>query len=371
MNAQATAMVLVGFKTPLEERRYPIPEPAAGEVLVRLTASGLCFSDVHMWQGEDPRTPLPIILGHEGVGEVAEVGGEVTDVTGKVLRVGDPLFWDRGVVCGRCHYCTVLREPYLCPNRFVYGIHRSCEHPPHLLGSYADYLLLDARTRTFSLVGCDVDPAVLVAAGCSGATAAHCLEVAAPSLGDVVVVQGPGPLGLFLAAMGARAGARDVIVIGGTDARLKLALSLGATCTLNRRATTPEERRTSILELTDGRGADIVYEAVGAAVAVTEGLTLVRHGGAYVSAGFGQPGGSLPLDPFRDVVRKNVRFLGVWVSDTRHARQALDLILSEPDTFAPIISHRFPLSDATQALEAMHRKEALKAVLLPAGEGSR
>ena len=363
-SSQARAMVLVRFEAPLEERTYPVPRPGPGEVLVRLTASGVCGSDVHMWLGEDPRTPLPIILGHEGVGEVAETGGEVTDLHGTLLRPGDPIFWDRGVVCGRCHYCVVLREPYLCPHRFVYGIHRSAQEPPHLVGCYAEYLLLDARTRTFSLRGHDVDPAVLVAAGCSGATAAHALEMAPPSLGDVVVVQGPGPLGLFLAAMARRAGAREVLLVGGTESRLQLGLQLGATRVLNRKATTPEERRRAVLELTDGRGADIVYEAVGLASVVAEGLGLVRPGGRYVSAGFGQPGGTMPLDPFRDVVRKNVHLMGVWVSDTRHAEQALRLILAEPDTFSPLVTHRFALGEANRALEAMHRKEALKAVLV-------
>ncbi len=367
MSSDARAMVLVRFEAPLEERRYPIPEPGPGEVLVRLTASGVCGSDVHMWLGEDPRTPLPIILGHEGVGEVAETGGEVTDVHGTPLRPGDPVFWDRGVVCGRCHYCTVLRQPYLCPQRFVYGIHRSAQEAPHLVGCYAEYLLLDARTKTFSLAGCQVDPAVLVAAGCSGATAAHSLELAPPAPGDVVVVQGPGPLGLFLVAMARRAGAGEVVVIGGTEARLELAKQLGASHTLNRKTSSVQDRRAAVHELTDGRGADVVYEAVGLAPVVAEGLGLVRQGGAYVSAGFGQPGGTLELDPFRDLVRKNVRFLGVWVSDTRHAYQALRLILAEPATFAPIISHRFPLGEATRALRAMHRKEALKAVLLPDG----
>jgi threonine dehydrogenase-like Zn-dependent dehydrogenase len=259
----------------------------------------------------------------------------------------------------------VLREPYLCGERYVYGIHRSCADPPHLLGCYSEYLLLDARTKTFSLEGCDVDPSVLVAAGCSGATAAHCLEMAAPALGDVVVVQGPGPLGLFLVAMARRSGAREVVIIGGTQSRLDLARDLGATQVLNRQSTSVNDRRDAVLGLTGGRGADLVYEAVGKAGVVDEGLALVRHGGAYVSAGFGQPGGSLELDPFRDVVRKNVQFLGVWVSDTRHVWQALQLILSEPDTFAPLISHRYPLAQATEALQAMHQKEALKAVLLP------
>jgi len=362
---QARAMVLTRFEAPLEERTYPIPEPRPGEVLVKLTASGVCGSDVHMWLGEDPRTPLPIILGHEGVGEVARTGGEVTDVHGKPLRPGEPIFWDRGVVCGRCHYCAVLRQPYLCGQRFVYGIHRSCSDPPHLLGCYSEYLLLDSRTKTFSLAGHDVDPSVLVAAGCSGATAAHCLEVASPGPGDVVVVQGPGPLGLFLVAMARRAGAGEVVIVGGTESRLELARSLGATHILNRKSTSANDRRDAVSGLTGGRGADIVYEAVGKAPVVSEGLALVRPGGAYVSAGFGQPGGTMALDPFRHVVRKNVRFLGVWVSDTRHAYQALRLILSEPETFAPLISHRFPLGEAHEALQAMHRKDALKAVLLP------
>lgn len=365
MSTQAKAMVLVRFEAPLEERTYPIPRPGPGEVLVRLTASGVCGSDVHMWLGEDPRTPLPIILGHEGVGEVAETGGEVTDIYGEPLRPGDPIFWDRGVVCGRCHYCAVLRQPYLCPQRFVYGIHRSAQEPPHLVGCYAEYLLLDARTKIFSLRGHEVDPAVLVAAGCSGATAAHALEMAPPRSGDVVVVQGPGPLGLFLVAMARRAGAREVVLIGGTESRLQLGLQLGATRTLNRKTTSRQERRQAVLDLTDGRGADIVYEAVGAAPVVAEGLALVRPGGRYVSAGFGQPGGTMSLDPFRDLVRKNVHLMGVWVSDTGHAEQALRLILAEPDTFAPIVTHRFPLSEANRALEVMHRREALKAVLLP------
>lgn len=367
MTAEAKAMVLVRFEAPLEERSYPIPKLAPGELLVKLTASGVCGSDVHMWLGQDPRTPLPIILGHEGVGEVAEMGSGVTDIYGAPVRAGDPVFWDRGVACGRCHYCAVLRAPYLCPHRFVYGIHRPANQPPHLVGCYAEYLVLDAQTKVFSLVGHGVDPAVLVAAGCSGATAAHALEMAPPRLGDVVVVQGPGPLGLFLAAMARRAGAREVVMIGGTAARLALARSLGATRVLDRNSTTASERRQAVLDLTAGRGADIVYEAVGTASVVAEGLGLVRPGGAYVSAGFGQPGGTFPLDPFRDIVRKNVRMLGVWVSDTSHAEQALRLILAEPESFAPIVSHRFPLAQATQALMAMHRKEALKAVLVPGG----
>lgn len=365
MSTSAKAMVLVRFETPLEERSYPIPRLGPGEILVRLTASGVCGSDVHMWLGRDPRTPLPIILGHEGVGEVVETAGEVTDIYGVALRPGDPVFWDRGVVCGRCHYSAVLRQPSLCPHRFVYGIHRPANQAPHLVGCYAEYLVLDARTKVFSLVGHQVDPAVLVAAGCSGATAAHALELAPPRLGDVVVVQGPGPLGLFLTAMARRAGAREVVMVGGTAARLALARSLGATQVLDRNSTSVTDRRQVVLDLTGGRGADIVYEAVGTASVVAEGLGLVRPGGAYVSAGFGQPGGTFPLDPFRDIVRKNVRFLGVWVSDTAHAEQALGLILAEPKTFAPIVSHRFPLAQATQALVAMHRKEALKAVLVP------
>lgn len=363
MNDVAHAMVLTEFKKPLEWREFPMPAVGPGQALVRIRAAGVCGSDVHMWSGEDPRTPKPIILGHEGAGEIVKMGGPKRTPDGQELRVGDRILWNRGVVCGKCYWCVTKEDPSLCPNRWVYGIHHPCTTPPHLNGCYAEYVLLDPRTDIFRL-DCD-DLSVYVPASCSGATAAHAVELCPAQKGDTVVVQGPGPLGLFLIAFAAEAGARRIVVIGGTADRLELCKSLGATDSLNRRETSPEERCAFVKDLTDGRGADVVYEAVGTSGAVEEGIGLVRNGGAYVLTGFGQPGGAVTLDCFSHVVRKNVRLQGVWVSHTKHTKQAIDLVAKRLDRFKPVITHRFSLREANSAIKAMQEKSALKIVLEP------
>ena len=359
-------MVLEEFKKPLVEREFPLPQPRAGEALVRMLAAGVCGSDVHMWQGQDPRTPRPIILGHEGVGEIAALGGELRSVDGQPLRVGQKIIWNRGVVCGRCYFCAVKHQPELCPNRKVYGIHSSCEKPPHLNGCYADHILLTPGTDIFLLPEELSDrPEIAVSASCSGATAAHAFELTPAVAGDSVLVQGPGPLGLYLVAFAAAARARHIFVVGGTPERLALCKEFGATHLLNRNATTPDDRRNAIIKVTSGRGVDVAYEAVGAANVVAEGLRLVRTGGAYALAGFGQPGGALSLDLYTDIVRKNLRLQGVWVSHTRHTHAALALVLRRPDAFAKMVTHKYPLRRATEALEAAKRREGMKLALVP------
>jgi threonine dehydrogenase-like Zn-dependent dehydrogenase len=184
-----------------------------------------------------------------------------------------------------------------------------------------------------------------------------------PRNGDVVVVQGVGPLGIFAVALAKASGASKVIVIGGTELRLEICKEMGADVLLNRNATSEEERRQKIMDLTYGRGADFVVEAVGYSEAVAEGLNLVRRGGTYLSAGFGQPMGEITFDPFRHLDFKNLKIQGVWVSDTTHVYQAMHMILQNPASFGKIITHRYPLARADEALERMHKKQAVKAVL--------
>jgi D-arabinose 1-dehydrogenase-like Zn-dependent alcohol dehydrogenase len=155
---KATAAVLRAFNAPLEVETFDVPLLEPGQVLVAIEAAGLCGSDVHMWRGHDPRTPLPIILGHEGVGRVVDVSGERRDVDGGRIVVGRRILWERGVTCGECYYCAVLGEPSLCSHRWAYGIHRPCTAPPYLNGGYATHIILDARTPIFS-VGDGEDPA--------------------------------------------------------------------------------------------------------------------------------------------------------------------------------------------------------------------
>ena len=358
------AMVLEAFNQPLVMREFEIPSLQEGEVLIKLEAAGVCGSDVHMLRGEDPRTPLPIILGHEGVGRILEVKGEKRTVEGELLKSGDLILWNRGVSCHRCFHCAVLNEPALCKNRKVYGINRSSKVAPYVNGCYSQEMLLTADTDIFKVTA-EVDPAILVSASCSGATVAHAFDLHRPDFGDTVLIQGPGPLGVYAVAFAKQLGAQEIIVIGGSENRLQTCREFGATLTLNRRELSLEDRKQAIMDKTRGRGVDFVIEAVGDPSAVHEGIKLVRSGGAYVSIGFSQPPGNCQIDFFQEVVSKNLKIQGVWVSGTRHTWQAMKLVLERPELFARMITHRFSLEQANEALAAMAQRDALKAVLAP------
>lgn len=359
----AHAHVLTRFGEPLRDRRYPLPSPGPGEILLGLEVSGVCGSDVHQCQGLDPRVPLPLIPGHEGVGRILAMGGTIQDVQGFRLSEGDRITFNRGVSCMSCRTCVVQRQPALCPHRWVYGITRSCAEPPHLVGCYASHVLLAAGVQTLCLDD-TLSPVVAVTAGCSGATAAHCFEEARPGFGSRVVIQGPGPIGAYCAAFAKASGAEVIVVVGGTASRLGLCVELGATHVINRRETTAAERLDEILELTGGEGADVVYEAAGDQAAISEGLKWVRTGGAYVSCGVAEPRGGLEIDFFHDIARRNARLQGIWVSDMRHLVEAVRLVEGRPEAFEGLVDGRFAFEDANEALRAVAAREVRKAVLI-------
>ena len=360
------AAVLEKFNEPLVVKNFPIPRLKEGEVLVKIEAAGVCGSDVHMWEGRDPRIRLPMIPGHEGAGEIVEMKGEKRDIHGVLLRAGDKVLWNRSVTCGHCYFCKVKREPSLCPNRWVYGIHTACLEPPYLTGNYAEYLLLVAETDFFK-IEIDQDLQTLVPASCSGATAAHAFDLSKMESGDSVVVQGIGPLGIFAIAFAKSFGASQIIAIGGTEERLNMCKTFGATHLLKRHRLSLEERKNAVMEATHGRGVDVAFEMAGEPEALKECISLVRNGGACVSAGFGEPHGTIELDCFHDLNRKNLRLQGIWTSDVRHTQMAIELILARPQDFKKLITHTFPLAQANEAIHAMKTKEAVKAVLLPHG----
>ena len=356
MASMAKAAVIEKFGQPLSLRELPLPEPGPGEALVRVLAAGVCGSDVHISNGEDIRVRAPLIPGHEGIGELVASGGRLRDLDGRELRPGDRLAWERGLSCGVCHFCVVLRDPALCQNRRTYGIHIPLDEPPHLNGCYSTHILLRKGAKLIGLgTWPDLDPAVLVPACCSGATTAHAFDLQRPEAGDTAVIQGPGPLGIFAVDLARRSGARNIVVIGRESPRTEICRRLGATRILDRSATSPGDRLAAIRDLTGGRGADWVYECAGANAAVSEALTLARRGGAVLSAGIAVPTGEVAVDWFRTVNLMNLRVQGVWLSDTRHLRQALGLVIDNPSAYAGLITHRFPLEKANEALAAVAR----------------
>ncbi|MFP3902661.1 MAG: zinc-binding dehydrogenase [Armatimonadota bacterium] len=359
----ALAMVCEKFTEPLVPTEYPIPEPEQGALIVELTASGICGSDLDIVGGDDPRIPLPLIPGHEGVGRILQIGGEKTDMFGEPLEPGDKIVWHRGITCGRCYYCAVRRDPSLCPNRQVYGISLSSAGAPHFNGCYAEILYVRPESEIIKLPE-SADDGVMVSATCSGATAAHAIELSDIAIGDTVLVIGPGPLGIYSAAFAMEQGASQVIMFGtkrGIE-RMKIAESFGC-MTVNIHEVPQDDRKEMIMDLTHGFGADVVIDAAGNRHSVPEAIDLTSRGGTCAIPGVAIPQGETPVQMYEDVAVKNLRLQGVWVSDARHMYQAVQMALSEKYPLAEMVTHRFPLREANEALEALENREGIKIIL--------
>jgi len=363
---QATAAVLEAFNQPLALRDFEVQPLAAGETLLKIRAAGVCGSDVHMWRGHDPRTPLPLILGHEGIGEIAELPDDRRDLLGQPLEPGDLVAWERGIMCGRCYYCVIKKQPALCLTRRTYGISVGCAEPPHLRGCYAQYLHLMPGAHLIKLEP-QADADLLVAATCAGATAAHAVQLSRVQPGDTVLIVGPGPVGVFCLAMALEAGASAVYVMGTpADAgRLELCREFGAAGVISTGDLTPDQRRQFLLDHTHGLGVNAALDCSGAPAALVECLEYMAAYGTYCLSGIATPVGEVAIPVFERLARKNVSLQGVWVSDTAHLLQALQLAQSGRYPFERLVTHRLPLSEATEALQVMERREAIKIVLHP------
>ncbi|MGD9519690.1 MAG: zinc-binding dehydrogenase [Armatimonadota bacterium] len=361
---QALSMVLEEFGKALQPRHVSLPEPEPGAVLVRMAAAGVCGSDLDIAGGKDPRIRLPLVLGHEGVGRVEAIGGPRADIFGRPLAMGDLVIWNRGLSCMHCHVCLVRRQPALCSNRRVYGITIGADEPPRLNGCYGTHLYLRPETDIIKLPP-DVDPAVVVPATCSGATAAHAVEQADIQIGQVVLILGPGPLGLFAAALAWERGARAVLIEGTRRGARRLALAESFGCrAINIHETSAEERAALVAEETFGHGADVVIDAAGTVESFAEAMALVTRGGRIVLPGVATPLGTVPVKLYEDLSSRNISLNGTWVSDTAHLWHAVCTVLSGRYPLAEMITHRFPVEQANEALAALAGRQATKAVLV-------
>jgi threonine dehydrogenase-like Zn-dependent dehydrogenase len=365
----AKACVLESFKSPLQLRDYPLPtKPEPGAALVRTEMAGICGTDVHLWKGE-MTIGLPVILGHETVGRIAQAGeGLEQDWTGEPLKIGDRITWNSSTSCGQCFYCAEKLQPTRCPHRRAYGIGYRCDREPHFLGGYAEFHYLRPGTTIFKLAD-DLPTEALIGAGCALITAIHGVERTGIGWRDSVVVQGAGPVGIAALAVAKSAGAGQVIVLGAPRHRLELAKRFGADHVIDIDAVrTPAERIDALRQLAGGYGADAVLECVGAPVAVVEGMEMCRDGGKYLVLGHYCDAGPVSWNP-HVITRKQLQVFGSWSSEPRHLKAAIDFLRATPKEFpfAEMVSHRFPLARANEALAATANWKSAKSVIVPDG----
>ena len=363
----AKSSVLEQFNAPLQLREFPLPaqlEP--GAALVRTEMAGICGTDVHLWKGELPMK-LPVILGHETVGRIERLGeGLERDWSGQPLRVGDRVTWNSTTSCGQCFYCAVKKQPTRCPQRRAYGIGYRCDEPPHFLGGYAEFHYLRPRASIFKLPD-DLPTEAVIGAGCALITAIHGVERTGIAWQDTVVVQGAGPVGIAALAVARSAGAGEIIVIGGPKHRLEMARRFGADHVIDLDAMDgPAARIAAVRALTGGHGADAVLECVGLPAAVPEGMEMCRDGGKYLVLGHYCDAGPVSFNP-HIITRKQLQVSGSWSSEPRHLQAAIEFLRRNQERFpfASMVTHRFALEQANEALATTAQWLAAKSVLVP------
>lgn len=359
------AVVMTGPGEPLETWTLDDPEPEPGSVLLETVASEVCGTDVHLWHGRLAGVPYPIVPGHVSVGRVLEARGVDRDALGAPLGPGDTVtFWDVHETCYACYQCLVARQPNRCPSRKVYGITYPAGEEP--LGGWSERIHLKPGVRILKIPQ-GLEPDDVIGGGCGLFTGFAAVERSELRMGDTVLVQGSGPVGLSAAAFAGLRGAGRVLVIGDPEARLELAGLLGADETFSLEATTREEREARIRDLTAGRGPDVILEASGNPAAVREGLDLLREGGTYVIAGHYTDGGDTRLNPHVDVNRPHADIRGQWGTDFRHLVRSLGLLARHELPFARVIGGRYGLDRAGEALADVEALRVTKAVIVPGG----
>ncbi len=353
---------------PLEIWTLDDPVVEQGGVLLETVASEVCGTDVHLHHGRLAGVPYPIIPGHVSVGRVLEAPGVTADALGEPLAVGDVVtFLDVHEVCNSCWHCLVARQPNRCPSRKVYGITYSANDGP--FGGWAERIYLQPGVRVIKLTG-GLDAEDVIGGGCGLFTGFAAVDRADVQMGDTVLVQGSGPVGLSAAAFAGLSGAGMVLMIGAPETRLELGARMGVDQSWNVTTTSEEERRAAILELTGGRGPDVVIEAAGHTSAIGEGLRTVRDGGTYVVAGHYTDVGETSINPHTEINRKHVQVRGQWGTDFHHLTRALTLFARHRARlpFRDIIGARYGLEQTNEALADVAHQRVTKANVEPGSD---
>ena len=359
------AAVMTAPNQPLVIQEFPEPELEPGAILLETLFSEVCGTDVHLLKGQLAGVPYPIIPGHINVGRIKRTAGDIRDVDGNLLEPGDVVtFMDVHETCNNCWFCLVAKASTRCPNRKVYGITYSANDG--LLGGWSEQIYLKPGVKVVKLPA-DVPPERFIGGGCGLPTALHAVQQASIQLGDSVVVQGSGPVGLSAAILAQLSGACQLIVVGAPQLRLDMAMDMGADAVINIEEHSPDERIEMVKSLTSGRGADITIEASGNPHAVVEGMRMTRDNGRFVVVGQYSDAGDVTMNPHWDINRKHLEIRGTWGIDFSHFYRSVKVMAKHGDRFhwENLVSQSYGLDEVNQALEDVASLKVIKAVIKP------
>jgi len=365
----------------LEVQDFPYTKPGPNAVTIKVEMCGICGTDKHTFRGENTQyggrpVQYPIIPGHEILGKILEIGSReepLTDYYGSPLREGDRVIVLPNIGCGKCYYCKHGFPPYFCPDTVDYGNLLNCNKPPYLFGGWAEVMYLLPGTTLFKAPD-SMAPEIAVLTEVFAVTASldkakEFCTVANEGFrfGDTVLVQGAGPIGIAHLVKAQMLGAGRVIVVDKSDYRLALAKELGADYVFNIDELGLNKLLKSVMDITNGLGADVVVECAGVPEAIIQGLEFLRVGGMYVVVGIFVSLGEISFDPHRLILAKNARIIGIGGDEPTSYGPSMQL-MAKWANFLPlnkIVTHRFKIADAKLAIQQALDLNSCKVVFEP------
>lgn len=366
-NANTAKVGMMTAKEKIEIKEFNIPEIGDDEMLVKVEGCGICGTDVHEYKN-DPFGLIPVVLGHEGTGEIIKMGKNIKrDSAGKSLKVGDKIVTCI-IPCGECPTC--LQHPErtnLCENQGIYGL--MTDDNIHLNGWFGDYIVIRKNSTVFNVSDMDLHSRILIE---PAAVVVHAVERAKATgllkFNSKVLVQGCGPIGLLLLSVLRTMGIENILALDGNEKRLEMAKRLGATATINvMKSSSFDETIGKVKDLTDGLGADFAFQCTGSPKAHAGIWKFVRRGGGLCEVGFFVNNGDATINPHFDLCNKEITAVGSWVYTPQDYLTTFDFLKRANGIGLPIkelITHEFPLEELQEALETNIRQEGIKIAII-------
>lgn len=349
-----------------EMKEFPIPELGDDDILVKVEGCGICGTDAHEFK-RDPFGLIPLVLGHEGTGEIVKMGKNVKkDSAGKELKVGDKVV-----------SCMIFKDN---PDITMFDLNKQNvggadvygllpDDDIHLNGWFADYIVIRGGSTIFNVTDLDFDSRILIE---PCAVLIHAVERAKTTgilrFNSRVVVQGCGPIGLICIAVLRTMGIENIVAVDGEEKRLEFAKRLGATKTVNFKEYREVEKLAKAVEDSfDGHLADFAFQCTGSPVAHANIYKFIRSGGGLCELGFFINGGDATINPHFDLCAKEITVVGSWVYTLRDYATTFDFLKRAKGIGLPInelITHKFPLEKINEGHITNLNMEGLKIAIV-------
>ena len=347
-------------------KEFPIPELGDDDILVKVEGCGVCGTDAHEFK-RDPFGLIPVVLGHEGTGEIVKMGKNVKkDSAGKPLGVGDKVVT-----------CMIFKDN---PDITMFDLNKQNvggadvygllpDDDVHLNGWFADYIVVRGGSTIFNVSDLGLEERILIE---PCAVLIHAVERAKTTgilrFNSRVVVQGCGPIGLICIAILRTMGIENIVAVDGEEKRLSFAKEMGATGTVNlKNFKGIEELAKGVEDAFGGYLADFAFQCTGSPVAHSNIYKFIRNGGGLCELGFFINGGDATINPHFDICAKEITTVGSWVYTLRDYATTFDFLKRAKGIGIPmhkLITHKFPLSEINKAHEVNLKMEGLKIAII-------